>query len=759
MHYILVTYDAVSLFATDRFFQSVEFQQSEDLCALLKGETDKWDHNSIFCKKSDAGLIFFSKSIDKKQGVLFDLDTFSGFELSNDKVINIFQRVIKYTVRYINNAPLTASEKVLPGKDFTMIFPFPFVATKDVDKVLVDRNSSKISREGRNFLTVFHFGHDEKAVVSFTNLRKALDELSLISAIEYVRDKEDSIMKEKTKKGLSVTDLDNTDLSIDSSIGLDNWFRFLTEKQRSFVSSAISGPERLEGAAGTGKTLALVLRCIYHLQKCIENKQESHLVFVTHSIPTKDRIISIFQNNWADFSAHQETDENRPFISICVTTLQEWSAMHLGTSRITDNEFLDKDASESKYYQTLYVEQSFDHVIEKNSRTYEVLCSPEFWKFITDSPKEYVIDMIQKEIAEIIKGRASEDYEVYKTLDRPLYSLPVKNDADLNFLFNVYEEYQNALNKVGQYDSDDIVLTALGHINTPIWKRRRVKDGYDACIIDETHLFNLNELSIFHFINKPDCKNNIVFAIDKSQAFGDWGINKSLVTSTLNVDKESSTSETHFATVFRSSPDIVNLAFNILSSGATLFTNFENPLNYSMFNFTHEDERKSRIPTYYLENSDQQIIVKGFNLAEEYYRCTESSKSDILIVSTSDSLLVDLEKYGKKHNKAYAVLKSRNDSKTMRSAKDNNKYLLSSIEFVGGLEFDCVILLGVDEGRVPPSDASRDSFHYMNYMWHNKMYVAVTRAKYALYCIGLKTRGISPILDSAVATGILRMGD
>ena len=468
-------------------------------------------------------------------------------------------------------------------------------------------------------------------------------------------------------------------------------------------------------------------------------------------------IISVFQNNWPDFIAHQEVDDNKPFISVCITTLQEWSAMHLGTSRISDNEYLDKDASESKYYQTLYVEQSIDRVLEKNRSTYETLCSPDFWGFITDSPKEFVVEMIQREIAEIIKGRASEDFDVYKSLDRPKYSLPVKKDSDLNFLFNVYEEYQDSLAKVGQYDSDDIVLTALGHINTPIWKRRRVKEGYDACIIDETHLFNLNELSIFHYINKPDCKNNIVFAIDKSQAFGDWGITNRMVSDSLSIEEGLPASETRFATVFRSSPDIVNLAFNILSSGATLFTNFENPLNYSLFNFNHDDDRKSRVPSYYLVDTDSQIINKGFSIAEEYFGSTESSRSDILIVSTTDNLMVELEKYGKRHNKPYVILKSRNDTKTVREAKDNNKYILSSIEYVGGLEFNAVIILGVDEGRVPPSGATRESFHYMNYMWHNKMYVAVTRAKYAVFCVGLITRGISPILESAVNSEILRI--
>mgnify|MGYP000742025547 FL=1 len=162
---------------------------------------------------------------------------------------------------------------------------------------------------------------------------------------------------------------------------------------------------------------------------------------------------------------------------------------------------------------------------------------------------------------------------------------------------------------MGQYDSDDIVLSALGQINTPIWSRRVNREGYNACFIDETHLFNINELSIFHYINKPDCRTNIIFAIDKSQAVGDWGVDDQVISNTFNINID--TKEKHkFGTVFRSSPDIVQLAFNILSSGVTLFTNFENPLDYSSFNFTKEDERKCERPLYKLCSDDEKQLKK-----------------------------------------------------------------------------------------------------------------------------------------------------
>ncbi len=752
MNYIFITYDAITEFASDRFFQSAEYNESSMLCNILQGNTPKWEHNKIVFKTAKNGSFFYTEKLNKKQGLIFDLSTFKGFTLNDkERIITIFQKTIKYAVRYFEMMPIATCEKLLPGTTTTIVYPFPFAATKDVDKVMIDRNSSKQDRKERNFLTVFFFGNNDKVKVSFTNLNKAIGELEYITYSTNLLNRP----QQKSSTALVVTDLNSLNLSIDAKIGYDNWQYYLTENQRKFVTSPIIGPERLEGAAGTGKTLSMILKCIYLLKEKIKLAEEYHIIFITHSLATKERIIDIFQNNWSEFRDYQEKDGSRPFVSIFVTTLQEWSANHLGTNSIAEDEYLDKDASYSKAMQILYIEQSFDLVMKDHWNAYKVICSDKFSNFLTNTPKENLLEMMQQEIAVLIKGRAGGIIDKYKILNRPKYSMPIKNEADQSFMFMIFKNYQQSLEKVGQYDSDDIILSALGQINTPIWNRRRSKEGYDVCFIDETHLFNINELSIFHYINKPSPKNNIIFAIDKSQAIGDWGITNQSLGNAFGVSF--SEEENHkFGTVFRSSPDIVNLAFNILSSGATLFTNFENPLDYSSFNFTKEDERKCERPIYTMYCNDDTMIEKAFNWADDYCKEKGCFKSNVLLIATTDLLLKQMEMYTKNSHKAFEVLKSRSDSKTIKQATEGNKYLLSGIDYVGGLEFEAVVIVGVDEGRVPPSrSTNEDSYYFMNYAWHNRMYVAVTRAKYAICLLGVQSRGRSPILESSIYNEIL----
>ncbi len=756
MTYIFITYEAIERFASDRFLQSSENEVSNALCQILRLKSFDWFHNRIHLHKCEKGLVFYTPESSYTKGLLFDLATFNGFsdDQDNRTVINIFQKTIKYAVRYFENLPLASCDRNLPDKPIAIIYPNPFVAALNVPKIVVDRNSSKYQKKGLNYLTVYDYSTDSKRFqVSFTSLNKAYEEVRSLNFRDLVKEE---VKQVSTIRGFQTTILEYQETNIDSNVGFDNWLNYyLTDVQKNFVCSDIEGPERLEGAAGTGKTLCLILRCIYLLKKSVEENREFHVVFFTHSLSTKEHIERVFRCNWEFFDiCLEKSDESRQKQSIKIITLQEWSAEHLGTNSISDSEYLDKDASESKVMQIMYIEQAYNTI--KNDLwegTFDLVCSERFKNFINHTPIESILELIRQEISILIKGRASGDFDKYRSIVRPKYSLPLIEDADYRFVFMVFNKYQKALEKIGQYDSDDITLTALGQVDTPIWNRRRIRDGYDVCVIDETHLFNINELSVFHFVNKPYDENNgarpkIIFAIDKSQSSGDWGIDDVSISSALRFTENDNK---QFNTVFRSSPDIVNLAYNILTSGATMFTNFENPLSYSSFNFVKEDEMKAIRPQYTLVNDDDDAIVKGVEWAERYCSEHKSPKNHVLIIGTNEILVSQIRKYLEAHNKPFEILQSRSDERAMRKAQEGNKFIISQIDYVGGLEFDSVVIIGVDDGRVPPTKTSQsEAYHVISYAWHSRMYVAVTRAKYAVKILGDQSRGVSPLLYTSI---------
>ena len=745
--YVFISYDAVQEFAADRFYQSAEFEQSRKLCSLLRGDSEEWEHHRIYFKKDKKGDFFYTEKIDRKRGILFDLSSFTGFVGNGDTVIiSIFQKVMKYGIKYFNGLPLVSCERNI-SDSLALVYPFPFVRQKDVDKIYIDKNTSSQNRANQNYLTVFHYGTGESLVPSFTNLNKAVKELKNGTFLTELPTVKEGI------NSLSVTQLEekNKVFTIDERVGLDIWMKFLTEKQLEFVKRDIVGAERLEGAAGTGKTISMVLRCIYLLTQSKSVSSEFHIIFFTHSIASKERTIETFKANCTDADKYLETDEGKPLKSILITTLQEWSGKNLGTNSIEDAEYLDKDAADSKIYQYLYIQQAISEVMRTKWNGYSVLCSESLKKFLEVATEEAKTEMFRYEISVLIKGRSEGRFDKYNTLQRPKLCLPLSTEEDRMFAFDVYESYQKSLESIGQFDSDDITLSALGQLNTPIWRRRSLRDGYDVCFIDETQLFNLNELAVFHYLNKPDSVSKIVYAIDKSQVFGEVGFTDEELSLLLN--KNVSNVESSFNTIFRSSPEIVDLAFNILSSNTAIFHNFDNPIEHCSYSFTVEEESKCETPEYILCQTDEKMVNDVFEVAEKYHTEKKIERGKILIVSTSHDLTKLIQEGNGYSSRSLLVLKSKNDMKTVQTALNSHSFVLGDIDYVGGLEFDAVFIVGVDKGRVPPEDNSLSNF--VKFAWHNRMYVAVTRAKYSVKMWGNINKGESLVLESAISMGLV----
>lgn len=749
MKYIYITLDAIDAFSNIRQYQTVDYPNGKKLYEVLIGNSYDLEDKQIFAQKLENGLVFHTSNFDRSRAIIFDLSTFDAFIKQDAKnVITIFHKILKYAIKYFNHLTYAPCEKDIDTKT-TIIYPFPFTATKNVYKILIDKNSSKYSKKDKNILTVFYSGdNSNNTKVSFTALNKAMEEIKHMKIIHLT----ENFNEVYNIDAFRTTNLNEFELSLDASIGYENWEQYLTDKQKEFIYKDVSGAERLEGAAGTGKTLSMVLRCIYLLKK---NPQKRY-VFVTHSKATKEHIIQIFKNNYTqidDLLCYNDEDRNNQLL---VITLQEWCIHFLGVY-LTETEYLDKDAQESKLLQLMYIEQAYDKVIEKEWNTYKNICSPEFVNYVEQKPREYFLEILQYEIATLIKGMCSSDIDKYMSLDRPQYAIPCINKYDKTLLFLIFQQYQKDLEMINQFDSDDIILTALGQLNTPIWKRRRNQEGFDACFIDETHLFNINELSIFHYLNKENAKNNIIFAIDKSQHIGERRILDDTIYDILNVPQENRC-KNKYDIVFRSSPEIVNLAYNILSSGVCVFDHFENPLIDSTPILSKTEMTKCENPRYELLDTDEAMIVKAFEEIDVYSKRNNIPKSNVLIIPTSLELFKQAEKYAEKNHKQYTLIKSRGDAGYLKSTSFQNQYIIGAIDYIGGLEFDYVILIGVDDARVPPK-YTNEAFHFTNYAWHNRMYVAITRARYALLMLGNKSLGQSSIMESAINLNVIEFKD
>lgn len=760
--FIAVEKAAAQDIISNRILQATEFESGRALSDVLQDPAlDLSQNDSVHLVRTSDGIFFVSASTLSNDFVVFDLDTCGLFcnRQSNEEALLSFQKVLRYAVKVWEGLRLSVTERPLQNSSKVIIWPYP-ISLHTSFRISIETAPDKARQEkrtgsGRCFL-VYRSGTDDgfgpNEEVSTTNFRKFLEaRRSLRLPTRPTAQAVPQI------SALAVTALDEPPESrIQPYLGYDAWLPLLTTKQKDFVLSRLSAPHRIEGPAGTGKTISLILKAITAVRDARAREDSYSALFITHSEATRRTVQQLFLVNDASILTSEQPLKQRQ--GIAVTTLQQLCGQIL-ERKISESEFIDRDAMESKQMQTMYVNDALNAALEKDYPTYKPLLSQGFRDFIESTEKWSMAEMVQHEISVVIKGRAEEKLEHYRRLPRLPYGLPVETERDRGFVWHIFRHYQSELQTSAQFDTDDIVLTAIGQLDTPIWRRRRENEGYDGIYIDETHLFNVNELSIFHHLSRSSGRFPIAYSVDRSQAIGDRDWSDDLFDSALSPDEDTrkQTSKTRIESVFRCSPEIVNLAFSVTSSGATLFTNFDDPLTSARSMFTAAEERKCAPPTVTLCADDDAMVAAGFATADSLPKVLGVSRSDVAVIAFSDPLFVAAEQYCALHHKPVEILRQRGDIEAVRRAKNAGRLILSTPEYVGGLEFDAVVLLGIDGGRVPPTKTLEtiDSANFLSYAAHNRLYVSITRAKYRVEMFGAKERGISPLLHNAVTTAAL----
>ncbi|EJW0428641.1 DNA helicase UvrD, partial [Escherichia coli] len=221
--------------------------------------------------------------------------------------------------------------------------------------------------------------------------------------------------------------------------------------------------------------------------------------------------------------------------------------------------------------------------------------------------------------------------------------------------------------------------------------------GFDIMYIDETHLFNINELSLFHNLLKPN-SNHIIFTMDRSQAPGDNTITKDDVAKELDATLAH---EHGLNAIFRSSEHIINLASCVLASGAALFQGLENPLAESMSGHTSIVEERCNVPFIISKQNSHEVYKATFALADYMSENIGIQRSDVLIVPCTDKILMELKEYALKASKEYISIEKRGDNIAVSKAAEDNLYIIGGMEYIGGLEFSAVIIIGADADKFP----------------------------------------------------------
>lgn len=761
MKYLLFDKSATEAIIGKTEFQSVEFACGKSLIDFIRGKELEFNNHYVCALKDGSGAIFSGKNVDDEI-IVFDLEQ-SGLlkQVKDDAaLLVIIQKTLRTSIKIWNRYPFSSSERVNDTK--SIVFPFAY---NDKHRVVIERtpNCERLSKRGINsFLLAYNYTDQGSSIkdeiVDINNLKVAGETYIKSKLLIRKYFEELSTVNTESNEDIQPLHCAKTDQIVSNGefVYLDfiNRMKKLTTTQRKVVENPnVSSPIRIEGPAGTGKTASMILRAYYLLEQKRQKNEPFKIIFLSHSEST----------NIENKNAFSYIDGSDKYLSgqypqqIQFTTLLKYC---LQTIRITNEQVIDINALDAKDLQRMYIEEAFNKVMKDKHKTYRALLSDKLKNLIDvqKTPKGVLLSMLQHEFSVQIKGRTDGTIEQYYEIKSIQNAITLETRKDKEFVFEIFMSYQEMLSNAAVYDLDDITIATISTLNAPIWRRERKDQGFDYIFVDEMHLFNINEQYCFHYLTKsPEQKDiPICFALDYSQAIGDRGdVQQDFLEKNFgNAD------ENNFNTVFRSSQQITDLCAAISAAGALMFqSHYKNPYNTAMSGFTENEEKLCTKPKVIMYDNDDEMIASLKTHMDQCKKDFTCKNSDIALIAFDDVFFSPkvIEELSKLLNKNITIVNNRQTSKNSAD-KSNDDVLLFDPYNINGLEFKCVILLGVDEGRVPQCNGVNDiSENYIRYIAFNQLYLASSRAKYRLILLGNKLYGVSSCLQYPIGNKLIEI--
>ena len=521
----------------------------------------------------------------------------------------------------------------------------------------------------------------------------------------------------------------------------------LSPEQRNILNgnAPLEHPIRIIGPAGSGKTLTMQLLALKHLRDASQEGRSLSVLYVVHNTAMAESLQLRFSVLAGD-SFLQDDSEQR----LEIKTLSEYAQSELS---LEDAVIIDKDAYQTKQFQLAQVSDAIDAELTARPEPKSELGDGYIIKLLyqQEALKPIFAQLITSEISTAIKGHGLQnDRQRYLFADRALSRFHrAMNAFDRDFVFSVFQRYHREVFELNGYlDTDDIALTLFGHLSTPLWRLKRVTDGYDMVFVDETQLFNENERRVFHLLTKhATAPQSIALALDEGQEF--FGQTSAGLSALGIADIE----EERLPANHRSTREIVDLAFFIISKSTDLFgPGFP---KYSAEAITlASDDKKAKRPSLEVVSTESRGI--GRSVAKRIGELRSHNISSICVICHAnvywDEIVREVRAKAKDVKDRFEELTRRG-----QSISEAGPYIaVSRPAYVGGQEFDAVIAVGLEYGLVPPRVLGNDALQAaLSQQAVREMYLSLSRARYQVLIMNSTGSSPNEVLQEAIGAGLV----
>lgn len=535
---------------------------------------------------------------------------------------------------------------------------------------------------------------------------------------------------------------------------IDEWLdTHFTEQQRSFVEKDHKKSIRLRGAAGTGKTLALVVKFLNDLRNFEKSKELKRLCFVTHSQVTKDLVLGIIgqlDSNHSILEGEYAKGRVRTIFEIC---------NDLMNSREHSVKPLDIDAYEGRKMQKEIISSIVLEARKTLSLQFGDESSPIFLERLMENPGEgnlRVVDEIFGEFAGVFdsEGIRPGTVKARKYIEKPLseWLLEPRESGDRKILLEIYRRYRESLRQMGVISVDQMVVDAIGFLDSNTWDSLLDLRGYDALFVDEAHLFSTLERQALRPLLRSGGDDEAVKPMFVAYDFKQVtrvGL-ENLVPrfhstaawmGSTNRDSDRVTLET----VFRFTPQIASLISDLA-------------MTYVDTDVLDEVDRSTGIseqegggtPTLSVFPDNLSLYKAVFSQARDAVKSLKLGRK-VCVICLDDGMFDTYRKAGG-FRSSFISIEGREDITKLRYA--GKRFVLSTPEYVSGLQFDIVFVLHPDAALLD----SEDSGPRRKRLNVRRLYLAATRASKELhFACSDELGGKSRIFDHAISSQTIEL--
>lgn len=515
---------------------------------------------------------------------------------------------------------------------------------------------------------------------------------------------------------------------------LQEWYeQRLNREQRVFADQPHDRPVRLRGAAGTGKTQSMVVKCLRDLYADADG--DKTFAFLTHSSALAHTVVRGMLHSldpterWTSL----KTPSGQP--KLWIGTIYELAQEKLGYEK-KGLKPLSLDGRDGREYQRILIEQAIDKVLKDPRIVLDLFpkCRRLEARLQNRADDSSLIDELMNEFGcvldlESIK-KDTHEANRYARGSREPWQMILPNEADRRVVLEIHDIYRALLRAEKMLGMDQMVADFNRYLGTHEWGALRERDGFDLVFVDEYHYFTRAEAMLLHNLFKTRAQIGgrwpLLMAYDIKQ-----GTNDVAISGGMDKFRNPGVGEsvlTELKQVYRSTPQITEFLRDLDAAFPAMDLEGE----YATYAAESQQE-PGEIPTLTIYESDIQLIDRVFEQASQLAREIDGGGSQVAVLCLNEALFDKIRSAGRVRDNFVPIV-TRDDFKELRYAK--RKCVFSMPEFVAGLQFHTVILIHADS-----ADYDEDHGLGTRRRYVSRVYLGASRAARSILLASSKERG------------------